>query len=75
MSKHFNANFNVSFIIFLDNYICVFGWINKRFDNDLEVVPKRERDWFIFSINLGLCLETTFIILLLRLLLILSLLS
>jgi len=34
--------------------------------NDMEVVL--ETDWFIFSINLGICLETTISILLLQLL-------
>jgi len=39
----------------------------------LEVVP--ERNWFIFSINLGICFETTISVLLFQLLLILPLLN
>jgi len=41
--------------------------------NDLEIVPGRH--WFIFSINLGISLQTTISLLLSQLLLILSLLN
>jgi len=31
--EYFNLNFNVSFKITLEQYICAFSWINKERDN------------------------------------------